>query len=112
MKSIPDISKWNVYKVNDISGLFSDCYSLTSLPNISNWFKDDNPQIENPKFIYDNLKCDISKFSFNKENTGKNISQIFYNCSSLKTLPDLSKWNTRTFVVLKGMFYGCSSLII
>ena len=32
---IPDISKWKVNKVTNISNLFNFCYSLLSIPDIS-----------------------------------------------------------------------------
>ena len=35
---------------------------------------------------------------------------MFYGCSSLSSLPDISKWNTNNVTNIKGMFYGCSSL--
>ena len=35
--SLPDISKWNIDKVTDMSFMFSRCYSLISLPDISKW---------------------------------------------------------------------------
>ena len=36
--SIPDISKWNINEVNDMSGMFCECSKLLLLPNnISNW---------------------------------------------------------------------------
>jgi len=31
-------------------------------------------------------------------------------CSSLSSLPDISKWNTNNVNDMKCMFYGCSSL--
>ena len=36
---------------------------------------------------------------------------IFYKCSSLISLPDISKWDTKNVTNMYGMFYGCSSLI-
>ena len=36
LKSLPDISKWNIYKVTDMSYMFYECSSLSSLPDISN----------------------------------------------------------------------------
>ena len=33
--SLPDISKWNINSVTDMSGMFSYCSSLKSLPDIS-----------------------------------------------------------------------------
>ena len=37
LKELPDISKWNMSKVEYLSGLFINCSSLTSLPDISKW---------------------------------------------------------------------------
>ena len=35
LKEMPDISKWNTNKVNDMSNIFNGCNSLSSLPKIS-----------------------------------------------------------------------------
>ena len=35
LSNLPDISKWNINNVNDISGIFNECKSLTILPDIS-----------------------------------------------------------------------------
>ena len=35
---------------------------------------------------------------------------MFYGCSSLLSLPDISKWNTDNVDSIKYMFYECSSL--
>ena len=34
---LPDISKWDISKVTNISKIFYECNSIKSLPNISNW---------------------------------------------------------------------------
>ena len=47
-------------------GLFSLCFSLENIPDISKW-------------DIKNVDC---------------LKGIFYQCSSLVSLPDLSKWNT------------------
>ena len=47
----------------------------------------------------------------NSKDLGKNISYLFYNCSKLKYLPDISKWNTIDVVNMIGLFSGCSNLI-
>ena len=39
-----------------------------------------------------------------------NMSWIFCRCSSLSSLPDISKWNTSNVTNMSGMFLGCSSL--
>ena len=50
---------------------------------------------------------DISKWNTNKV---INMSYMFYNCSSLLLLPDISKWNTNNVTDMSYMFYNCSSL--
>ena len=35
---------------------------------------------------------------------------MFYRCSSLTSLPDISKWNTNNVNDMSGMFSSCSSL--
>jgi len=35
---------------------------------------------------------------------------MFYGCSSLISLPDISKWNMNNNIDISYMFYGCSSL--
>ena len=40
----------------------------------------------------------------------EDISYLFSKCSSLKYLPDISKWNTKKVTNMLGMFYNCSSL--
>ena len=82
LKSLPDISKWNTSNINSMSCIFSECSSLISLPDISNW---------------------------NTINVN-NMSFMFYECSSIKSLPDLSKWNTSNVNYFDSMFSGCSSI--
>ena len=47
-----------------------------------------------------------------KNNILKNTSYMFYDCSSLKSLPDISKWNTNNVTNMSNMFYGCLNIII
>ena len=35
--SLPDISKWDISKVIDISYMFYNCYSLESFPDLYKW---------------------------------------------------------------------------
>ena len=70
-------------KVKNLKGMFYNCSSLISLPDISKW---------------------------NTENV-EDMSQLFYGCSSLISLPDISKWKTNKLTYISGLFYNCSSLI-
>ena len=38
------------------------------------------------------------------------MSNMFGGCSSLSSLPDISKWNTNNITDMSCMFYGCSKL--
>ena len=38
------------------------------------------------------------------------MSSMFFQCSSLESLPDISKWDTRNVKNISDMFCGCSSL--
>ena len=50
---------------------------------------------------------DISKWNTNNVT---NMSGLFVKCSSLKSLPDISKWNTNNVINMSGLFCECSSL--
>ena len=110
LKSLPDISDWDTNNITNMSTIFYNCSSLISLPDISEW---NTERLINMGGIFSgcsSLKSlpDISKWSTNKVT---NLSAIFYNCSSLISLPDISKWNTRNVNYMSGIFYNCSSLI-
>ena len=55
----------------------------------------------------------ISLPNISKWNTSKitDMSSLFGKCTSLITLPDISKWNTSNVTNMHSLFYGCSSLI-
>ena len=38
------------------------------------------------------------------------MSEMFGNCSSLISLPDISKWNTNNVANMFGMFFDCRTL--
>ena len=40
------------------------------------------------------------------------MSGMFYNCSSLQSLPDISKWDTKNVTDMTCMFCGCNKKII
>ena len=114
---LPDISNWDVNNVTNMGEIFSECSSLKCLPNLSKLFN--NSKIIDKPIYNENilLEVDYQKYNydFDKEeektkSTGINFAYMFYNCSSLEYLPDISNWNTKNVVIMRGMFYGCSSL--
>ncbi len=38
------------------------------------------------------------------------MKYLFYDCKSLLSLPDISKWNTNNIVDMSNVFYNCKSL--
>ena len=108
--SLPDISKWNINKVSDLSGVFYNCKSLISLPDISKW---NIKNVTHLSLMFYNCSSliflpDISKWNtYNVEY----MNQLFANCSSLKSLPDISKWDVRNVVDISKIFFNCSSIL-
>ena len=39
------------------------------------------------------------------------MNKLFSECSSLVSLPDISKWNTNNVKYINNLFYGCSVII-
>ena len=74
----------NTRYVTNMSELFSQCSSLSSIPNIGNW--------------------NIKKVTF--------MTRMFSECSSLSTLSDIDKWDWGIVSKIKkdGMFRGCSKI--
>ena len=69
-------------------------------------------EITNMSYMFENCSSllslpDISKLNTNNVN---DISFMFYDCSSLLSLPDISKWNTNKVTNMNYMFAYCSSL--
>ena len=72
------------------------------------------------KIIYNNKEYELTEYFNNIDNELKiklkgitkitNMSCMFYNCSSLSSLPDISKWNTSNVTNMSYMFCNCSSL--
>ena len=82
------------------------------MPDISNWLNEDIQNIKN-LIINEKYKFDNDKFHYvtNKNiNIGKNLAYMFYDCSNLEKLPDISNWKMDNVVNVKGLFSGCSSL--
>ena len=109
LTSLPDISKWNINKVKNMSGLFYKCSSLNFLPDISKWNINNTSNLNNFINEYSSLKYNSNindiKIYFSNwicNNMIIDMSYLFYKCSSLKELPDISKWNT---IYVRNMKY-------
>ena len=94
-------------------------YELQEYLNISN-LKSKNLEIiligiENIKdmsYMFYECTSFLSSPNFSKWDTSSviNMSYMFYKCNSLISLPDISKWNTSNVYNMSYMFYECFSL--
>ena len=80
---------------------------------------------DNFNLIIDNKKINLSEYYYldNANNNNElrvillekniitNMSYMFYKCSSLSSLFNISKWNTINVIDMSYMFYDCESLI-
>ena len=104
--SLPDLSKWDISKVNDLRGMFKDCNNLLSLPDISKW---NTSNVTDMSEMFSGCNTllslpDISKWDILNV---KNLNKMFYDCKSLNSLPDLSKWNISNVKEMTDMFAEC-----
>ena len=63
------------------------------------------------KYNIKNYHNNILKIKLKGINNITNMSYMFYRCSTLSFLPDISKWNTSNITNMNSIFYGCSTLI-
>ena len=107
ISTFPDISKWDISNVRNLSGMFTGC---NSLPDISKWNTQNVIDMNGMFYECRNLKSmpDISNWNINNV---KMLRGIFYECSLLETLPDISNWNTKNVTDISLLFYNCHSLI-
>ena len=98
-----------INNVTDMSYMFNECYSLSSLSDISSW---NTNNVTNMSYMFHRCSSLSSLSDMSKWNTNNvtNMSYMFFGCSSLSSLPDISKWNTINATDMSYMFIGCSSL--
>ena len=109
LKELPDISQWKTSNVYKMKGVFCGCKSLKYLPDISDW---DTKDIEDMSYMFSNctnLRVLPNISNWNTKNLTKTVD-MFSNCPLITLIPDLSKWNIRSVVDISGMFENCCSL--
>ena len=101
-----DFSSFNTSNVTNMKNMFWDCSSLTSL-DLSSF---NTSKVTNMSYMFHNCSS-LTSLDLSSFNTSKvtNMSYMFYNCSSLTGL-DLSSFNTSKVTNMNGMFDYCSSL--
>ena len=101
-----DVTKLNTAKVSNMSYMFSGCTNLTSLDVT----KFNTANVTNMSDMFRNCSAltslDVSKF--NTVNV-TNMGRMFSNCSALTSL-DVTNFNTEKVTYMVYMFSGCSKL--
>ena len=98
-------------------------YEINQFFNIKNYIKDYNKdiivitligikKITNMSNMFSGCSSLISLPDISKIDTSNvtNMSHMFFGCKNLMTLPNISKWNTLNVINMSHMFDGCSSL--
>ena len=101
-----DVTHFNTAKVTDMSSMFFRCSFLTSL-DVTHF---NTANVTNMRNLFYNCSSltslDVTHFNTAKV---KDMYCMFYNCSSLTSL-DVTHFNTANVTNMSCMFYSCSSL--
>ncbi len=98
---------FNTENVTDMSYMFSDCWYLSNINNLSS-FNTENVTNMSHMFYYCQGLASLDLSSFNTENV-TNMSYMFSECFNLTSL-DLSNFNTENVTNMSHMFSPCYSL--
>ena len=110
LSSLSDVSKWNISNVTNMYCLFYFCHRIESLPDISKW---NTSNVKDMSYMFGScsrLKSlpNISNWDTSNVN---NMGNMFSSCKSIISLPDISKWDTSNVTNMNNMFSSCESLI-
>ena len=93
----------------DMSNMFSECESITSLESFKNW---DVSKVQNMNYMFFRCKSiesldpllnwDVSEV--------ESMSGLFYECKKIKSLEGLEYWNVSKVKDMSYMFSGCESI--
>ena len=115
-----DFVKYNKHKCNFICE--DKKYELDEFYNLLNFKKNKDileieligiNNITDMSYMFSDCSSLISLPDISKWNTNNvtDMNSIFKNCLLLSYLPDISKWNTNNVTSISRMFCGCSSLL-
>ena len=101
-----DVSRIDTSKTISMSGMFYNCFNLTSL-DVSN-FDTSKVIYMDSMFYYCSNLTSLDLSNFNTSNV-TSMSGMFYDCFNLTSL-DLSNFNTSKVTYMSSMFSSCSNL--
>ena len=106
LKTIEGIENLNTEEVTNMSGMFYDCQSLTSL-DLSSF---NTAKVTNMDGMFNSCSS-LTSLDLSSFNTAKveNMSYMFNGCKKLTSL-DLSSFNTAEVTDMSNMFSDCSAL--
>ena len=107
-----NISGWNISKVIDINGIFSNCKKLdleSLMPKFSNW---DTSNVIDMSYAFSNCESLKSLSIISNWNTSKveKMNGMFKDCIQLESIPDDLEWNTSNVNNMNFMFCNCKNL--
>ena len=106
LQDIKDIRNLNTENVTDMSYMFNDCQSLTSL-DLSN-FNTQNVTNMRCMFFGCHALTSLDVSNFNTQNVTQ-MWMMFSGCKALTSL-DVSNFNTQNVTDMRWMFWDCSAL--
>ena len=116
--SLPDISKWNILLSNlednksKLKFFSTEQNHISSTKESASFISESYDDLYIGNIILESYKFETIEQS--KEYLNENaysLHGLFAGCSSLKFLPDISKWNIEKTKDLSLLFCGCTSLI-
>ena len=108
LKELTLSDKFNTGLVTNMSRMFSDCSSLTSL-DVSGF---NTSNVTDMRYMFENCSELTSLGGISNWDTSKvtNMGSMFRNCSKLTSLDGISNWNTSNVTNMNSMFDSCSGL--
>lgn len=109
-----NVSNWNVSNVENLTDIFTNCINIETL-DLRKW---NACKCTNARFAfgYDDKWYGKNKLKYLRiDNLFKNgiisdMTCMFQNANVLKTIGDVSNWNTTNVTSLHSMFFKCESL--
>ncbi len=108
LKDISSIKDWKTSKVKNMGYIFNNCKSLIDVTSLSKW---DFRQVEKMNNMFANCTKLEKLCNFKNASNVKDISFMFYRCSSLTSLNATFEFNDKV-KDMSFMFYKCENLKI